>query len=86
MKAEPLKDKIVDVDSGEWFKSNQIGTTIVKAVLVEEIKSAVEWLKQALKGQCEFEDVENKKYIHNDETIHRIVNRAFEDVISAKDK
>ena len=51
-------------------------TQMIKKV----IKKAVGWLIQALEGQCEYEDVENKKFIHTDETIRKIVNEAFENV------
>ena len=39
-----------------------------------------------LDGSHEYEDVKNKKYIHNDETIKKIVSEAFEDVMKNGNK
>jgi len=84
MKPEPLKNKIKDIDSREWVRDIPKGKTIVKVALIQDLESAVEWLKRGLclaKGQvvltCRSDSPMKCEICYK-------IDQAFEDVTNAK--
>ncbi len=81
-KPEPLKDKIVEIDSVSWTTTQQIGTTSVRAIHISDIKSAVEWLKKEI-YECEMLIEKSGSRLSNIINLYDVINvidKAFEDV------
>jgi|24BtaG_2_1085350.scaffolds.fasta_scaffold26656_2 hypothetical protein len=76
MKPEPLKNKYLYARADMLFNEQRVGIPITKVWITSELKSAVEWLKKALKplGDNEFHSNLNKREIFN------TIDEAFEDV------
>ena len=76
MKPEPLKGKTHNADN-EYFEEN------TKVFKTEDIKSAVEWLKQEIDKEV-MEEYEKHNYCYGKwliEEINKIIDKAFEDVV-----
>ncbi len=94
MKPEPLtKDKIIEVDSGDFVNCKRKGATTVRAVNIDYVKFAVEWLLIKTKYGDEFAKSFGKLNEGKEYTIgfrqaikgfKKLIRKAFPDIFEDK--